>query len=119
MAAAGDTGSVPANFRRLDGDEIRGLLVGRSLSFVSEPCVLALTSAYEEVYGEGGALFVRVDRGRINGRYRILSDRLCLSLEGGATEECRWVFASPENHISVMGADRDGPARALTRIAIR
>jgi len=103
--------SAPGVLRRLSGVEIRGLIEGRSLSFVDEPDVLRVTSHYQEVYRSDGSLFIRGDRGGTPGRYTIAADRICLTLATNATR-CRHVLTSDTGELYVQPIESSrGPVR--------
>jgi len=98
------------NLTRLSSDEIRRLLVGRTLSFVAESGVP--TSPHQEAYHSDGTMFVRVDRAGSPGTYTIADDRICLRF--GATpeapEECRSLFrtASGQLYLVALGDGEGG-----------
>lgn len=105
---------MAAEHRRLNGDEILDLLVGRTVSYVNEPGVAGPLSNYQQIYRANGVLFVRGDRGISHGRYRIEGDRLCLTIET-MPEHCRYVLAAEDGTYWVAPA---GDASRRLRISI-
>ena len=109
--------SEPDGMRKLGREEIRRLIVGRTLSFVPTPGVVIVTSAQREIYQLDGTLILAGDRGQSRGRYRILADRLCLIVEGMPVEGCRWLYISPQGeHYAEPIGDRylrQGPLRII------
>ena len=101
-----DDPSVPAGFRKLSGAQIQTRLVGRTLTFINQHGGLAVTSAHRERYFPDGSLSVAVDRGAGRGRYRILDDRFCLTVETD-NERCRFLLESNERRLFVLPIDTD------------
>jgi len=86
------------NLRRLSGDEIRRLIVGRTLSHNVELGIArrqpVITTPYSETYQADGIVRVRLHRAGTSGRYWITDDRLCMELALG-TRECRYFAREP------------------------
>jgi hypothetical protein len=98
---SGDTAVMtiaPTHLRKLSGSEIQRLLAGRTLSYVLEPGVVAVSSQYRQTFLEDGSVVVALDRANKRGRYRVHSDQLCVVLEPEGREECSQLFVSTDTH---------------------
>jgi hypothetical protein len=98
---SGDTAIMtiaPTHLRKLTGSEIQRLLAGRTLSYVLEPGVVSVSSQYRQTFLEDGSVVVALDRANKRGRYRVLSDQLCVVLEPEGREECSQLFVSTDTH---------------------
>lgn len=77
--------SAPTALTRLNGDEIRGLIVGRTLSHDVNRKVdgrgVVVLSDYREMYRIDGTVGIQVHRAGTHGRYTISGDKLCISID--------------------------------------
>lgn len=105
---------------RLGGDEIRALLVGRTLSHDVERAtrlrMSGMITPYQEGFRADGTVWVRLDRGAtMSGRYEISRDQLCLALNNG-TQECRHLFRAVDG--GLIQRDSRGAPESTTPIIV-
>lgn len=112
----GEPRETSPHLRKLNGDEIRRMLVDRTLSFINEPGTLMVSPAHRERYSSDGSLSVAVHRGAGRGRYRILEDRICVTVESNP-ERCRYLFVSEDGDQYLMPLG-DDYVSGITRIRI-
>jgi hypothetical protein len=104
------------SLRRLRGSEIGSLVAGRTMSFLAEPGVLAVTSHSRTIFMADGTLVLAGDRGTSRGRYTVLRDRLCLRIESARETRGRLFISGDGSHY--LQWDGDGVSRRRVPISL-
>lgn len=108
-----------AELQQLSEDEIRALIVGRTLTHDvnrrMEGRGVVVLSPYREMYRPDGTVSVLIHRAGLGGRYTIGDDRLCLFLDN-QPPECRYLFRAADG--ALVQKDALDPAGGATPIIV-
>jgi hypothetical protein len=113
------SGAASEHLRQLTGQEVRDLLVGRTLTHDTQRALReglpARLTPYHETFRADGRISILNHRAGYGGRYEIIGDRLCITLSGHSPE-CRYFFRASDG--AIMQRDVAAASERMTPIKI-